>query len=172
MRCYDLYGATVIFSVGNRSLNRVNFKVQMELHRFFPIFLLDFYLSAFSPLSCQVKCNFTFCPLWESNRPLEKYILIQSSWEESVTTINYWGVVIAQWIYLCLPSCHPGFESQAHHLCFYQLIFELFQVEKTKINIKRRDWHILRKKVKKSLEKGQFFTKKLLCKNGPLLWII
>ena len=30
--------------------------------------------------------------------------------------------------------CHPGFESQAHHLCFLQFILELCHVEKTKIN--------------------------------------
>ena len=30
------------------------------------------------------------------------------------------------------PSCHPGFEFQAHHLHFYQFMFELFHVEKTK----------------------------------------
>ena len=24
-----------------------------------------------------------------------------------------------QWICLCLPSCHSGFESQARHLLFY-----------------------------------------------------
>ena len=42
-----------------------------------------------------------------------------------------WGAAIAQWICLRLPSFHPGFESQAHHLCFYQ--FELCHVEKTKI---------------------------------------
>ena len=35
------------------------------------------------------------------------------------------GWKIAQWICLCLPSCHPGFEAQAHHPCFYQIIFEL-----------------------------------------------
>ena len=29
---------------------------------------------------------------------------------------------IAQWIRLRLPSCRPGFESQAHHLCFHQFI--------------------------------------------------
>ena len=28
---------------------------------------------------------------------------------------------IAEWIRLCLTSCIPGFKSQAHHLCFYQL---------------------------------------------------
>ena len=29
------------------------------------------------------------------------------------------GGAIAQWIRLCLPSCGRGFESHAHHLCFY-----------------------------------------------------
>ena len=29
------------------------------------------------------------------------------------------GAAIAQWIRLRLPSCRPGFESQAHHLNFY-----------------------------------------------------
>ena len=29
------------------------------------------------------------------------------------------GTAIAQWIRLHLPSCCPGFESQAHHLRFY-----------------------------------------------------
>ena len=28
---------------------------------------------------------------------------------------------IAKLFYLRLPSCHPGFESQAHHLHFYHL---------------------------------------------------
>ena len=32
---------------------------------------------------------------------------------------SIWGAAIAQWIRLRLPSCHPGFESQAHHLGFY-----------------------------------------------------
>ena len=47
-----------------------------------------------------------------------------------------WAAAIAQWIHLRLPSCHPGFESQAHHLCFYHFIFELCCVEKTKIHQK------------------------------------
>ena len=29
------------------------------------------------------------------------------------------GAAIAQWIHLRLPSCRPGFESQANHLSFY-----------------------------------------------------
>ena len=29
------------------------------------------------------------------------------------------GAAIAQWIRLRLPSGCPGFEFQAHHLCFY-----------------------------------------------------
>ena len=34
------------------------------------------------------------------------------------------GNAIAQWIWLGLPSCRSGFESQAHFLRFYQLKFE------------------------------------------------
>ena len=30
------------------------------------------------------------------------------------------GAAVAQWIHSRLPSCHPGFESQAHHLRFFQ----------------------------------------------------
>ena len=45
------------------------------------------------------------------------------------------GAAIVQWIRLRLPSCHPGFESQAHHLSFYQFIFELYHMEKTKLNM-------------------------------------
>ena len=47
------------------------------------------------------------------------------------------SAAIAQWIRLWLPSCCPSFKSQAHHLQFYQFIFELCHTEKTKI-IKKR----------------------------------
>ena len=33
--------------------------------------------------------------------------------------VEDWGAAIAQWIRLRLPSCRPGFESQAHHPRFY-----------------------------------------------------
>ena len=33
---------------------------------------------------------------------------------------NKLGAAVAQWIRMRLPSCRPGFESQAQHLCFYQ----------------------------------------------------
>ena len=36
-------------------------------------------------------------------------------------------------VFVCAFHCRPGFESQAHHLCFYQIIFELRLEEKTKI---------------------------------------
>ena len=45
------------------------------------------------------------------------------------------GAVIVQWIHLCLPSCYPGFETQAHHLHFYQIILICVMRKKTKINI-------------------------------------
>ena len=47
------------------------------------------------------------------------------------------GAALAQWIRLRLPHCRPGFKSQAHHLPFYQIIFKLLLVEKTKISKKR-----------------------------------
>ena len=52
----------------------------------------------------------------------------------------YGGLNIALWIHLCQSSCCPGFESQAHHLCFYH--FKSFlcftcHVKRTKINKKR-----------------------------------
>ena len=40
---------------------------------------------------------------------------------------------------LRLSSCRPRFESQAHHLCFYQFTFELCHMEKTKITEKSRE---------------------------------
>ena len=48
------------------------------------------------------------------------------------------GSAIAQWIHLCLPSCRPGFESQAHHQRFYHLQYLccICQVKRTKINKK------------------------------------
>ena len=39
------------------------------------------------------------------------------------------GVAIAQWIRLCLPS---WFESQEHHQCYYQFIFDLCHIERRK----------------------------------------
>ena len=60
-----------------------------------------------------------------------------------------WGAATAQWIRLCLPYCCPRFESQVHHLHFYQFKFKLWHVEKTKINRKRgRDWPIFLKNYK------------------------
>ena len=43
---------------------------------------------------------------------------------------------IAQWIRLCLPSCRPGFESQAHHICFNRLQSNLCFICLRKINKK------------------------------------
>ena len=37
-----------------------------------------------------------------------------------------WVAAIAPWFCLCLPSCGPGFESQAVHLCFFQFVIDLW----------------------------------------------
>ena len=44
---------------------------------------------------------------------------------------------IAPWFCLRLPSCGPGFESQAHHLSFFQFVLKLLQ-EKNKNKQKKR----------------------------------
>ena len=53
--------------------------------------------------------------------------------------IQVMGAVIAQQICLHLPSCCPGFESQAYHLRFFHLQFLCYMchVKRTKINKKR-----------------------------------
>ena len=68
----------------------------------------------------------------------------------------YGGAAIAQWIHLQLPFCHPGFESQAHHQRFYQFIFDLCRVEKTKINKKSPGFAHFFKKIRKQKLLGQF----------------
>ena len=59
----------------------------------------------------------------------------------SQQTFNSGGAAIAQWFRLCLPSCHPRFDSQAHHLRFNHLQSNLCFicpciVKRTKINKK------------------------------------
>ena len=53
----------------------------------------------------------------------------------------FWGAAIAQWIHLRLPSCRPGFDSQALHLCFYHLLCNSYYIctllwKRSKINQK------------------------------------
>ena len=55
----------------------------------------------------------------------------ETPWVQRPTYLG--GAAIAQWIRHRLPSCRPGFESQARHLCFHQL----YNVEMAKINKKR-----------------------------------
>ena len=55
-----------------------------------------------------------------------------ASWIKNFSMV--WGAAIAQWILSRFPSCSPGFESHAHHLCFYQFEFVLQHFEKMKIN--------------------------------------
>ena len=46
----------------------------------------------------------------------------------------------------------PRFESQAHHLCFYQFIFDLCYVRKSKINKKRPGLsHFLKKSLRHNI---------------------
>ena len=51
-----------------------------------------------------------------------------------------WHAAIAQWIHLCLPSCRPGFQSDAHHLRFINLYLNCVMWKKTKVNKRGLDW--------------------------------
>ena len=62
---------------------------------------------------------------------------------------------IAPWFRLHLPSCGPGFESQAHHLCFFNLYWNC--KKRSKINKKRPGL-------------AHFFKNRVICRNAfPLI---
>ena len=69
-------------------------------------------------------------------------------WVASVfKKICRWAVTIARWFCLSLTSCSPRLESQAHHLCFFNLYECNSNEKRTKINKKRLGLaHFLRKK--------------------------
>ena len=50
--------------------------------------------------------------------------------------VNIWVAAIAPWLRLRLPFCGRGFETQAHHLCFFNLYWNCNE-KRTKINKKR-----------------------------------
>ena len=83
------------------------------------------------------------------------------------------GGSIAQWIRLLLPSCHPVFTSQAHHLRFYPLQDWCYicHVKRTKINKKEAGFcPIFLKKEQNEIRTERhrpsyIFGKKRLCKN-------
>ena len=49
------------------------------------------------------------------------------------------GAAIAPWFRLGLPSCGPGFESQAHHLCFFQFVLLKLLLELEKNENKQKE---------------------------------
>ena len=68
----------------------------------------------------------------------------------------YGGAAIAQWIRPNLPSCCPGFESQAHHLRFHQ--FMLICVKKGENKQKESGIGPFLKKVLFTSKQGQLWT--------------
>ena len=60
---------------------------------------------------------------------------------------EYMVAAIAPWFRLCLQSCSLGFESQAHHLHFFQFVLLKLYGENNENKQKRgRDWPIFRSK--------------------------
>ena len=58
---------------------------------------------------------------------------------KTVIVATHKSAAIALWFSLRLPFCDPGFESQTHHLCFFQFVLlilklYLFNEKRTKIN--------------------------------------
>ena len=49
------------------------------------------------------------------------------------------GAAMAPWFHLCLPSCGPGFESQAQHLCFFQFVLLKLLLELEKNENKQKE---------------------------------
>ena len=66
-----------------------------------------------------------------------------------------WVATIAPWFRLHLPSCGPKFESQAHHLCFFQ--FVLLKLYQENNENKQKEPGI--SPFKKNMEKGVLWTK-------------
>ena len=80
-----------------------------------------------APLLCSENCILQTHPRYFVLKLICKFVY--SSYNILFTRV----AVIAQWLHLRLPSYHPGFKSQSHHLRFYQFIFELYHVEKMKV---------------------------------------
>ena len=73
------------------------------------------------------------------------------------------SAVIAQWIRMCLPSCVPGFESQAQHprFAFFNLNLNS-NVKRTKINEERPKIANMKKTQKVIFEDGMPFLLSLI----------
>ena len=89
----------------------------------------------------------TKCPLVRTQWIFKNFALKSILFD--VTKVSFWGAAIAQWIRLCLPFYHPGFESKARHLGFYHFKSHLSficHVKRTKIIKKRPSLAIFIKK--------------------------
>ena len=68
-----------------------------------------------------ISCCFTL--FFNQFKLPEKYLIVDSTNQTIFTHLVSNQIsktcAIAQWIHLRLPSCRPGFESQANHLSFY-----------------------------------------------------
>ena len=62
----------------------------------------------------KIECFYTFVLAHTSEQSVANFFILEISTK----------MFIAQWIRLSLPSCHPEFVPQTHHL-FYQFVFTL-----------------------------------------------
>ena len=71
---------------------------------------------------------------WTETRQSLKQLICFKTWKNNS---YHWVASIALWYHLHLPSCGRGFESQTHHLHFFNLYYWNCNEKRTKINKKR-----------------------------------
>ena len=94
------------------------------------------------------------CSIGSVNQPLAMKNIQQ------VNTKSAWVAALALWFCLCLPSCGPRFESQAHHLRFFQ--FVLLKLYQENNENKQKDAEIgpFKKRSFRVLAPGEFSLEK------------
>ena len=100
--------------------------------------------------------------------PIVKHVFV--SWIFTAICRKHYSLAaaIAPWLCLRLPSCGPGFESQAHHLCFFMLKLKLYccwNKKRTKINEKEAGIGPYFKKTTTAYHLGQWY-------NSPYLLLL
>ena len=92
-----------------------------------------FFKNIYQWITCFISVNKIFSPCDEMSLNWEEI----SYWCQLLRLYSAQGMcynliireirvaAIAPWFHLRLPSCGPGFESQAHHQCFIQFVLKL-----------------------------------------------
>ena len=88
---------------------------------------LSNYVSKFNMIAATKSSQSLVLPM---SKPQQPYSLVPMSKPQHykrvpMSELSSVVAAIAPWFRLRLPSCGPGFESQAHHLCFFSICIEI-----------------------------------------------